>query len=181
MAILHGYYFKSDLTDWITDEEATYFNINVHNSFWLKPFAMMEQFSGELHYDAFLDDGVYALTGIVSYPSKERLAAHRIAQFNLCLIQGVAIKLLRPYNDYPNLPEVLPLSPAFPLIRLGPPQVFKPAIRQFHKHADQPYSIDYMIALLRELDGRSLEYKIVALKLALTKNLFHPLSARVRK
>lgn len=161
-----GVYLRADLQEFITETFAKRYNVNLEN--WIEPYAYWDQFhQSVLSTREVVPDGTYILFGKVVYPGKERMSYHHIFQFNVLKLRGADVQIASGFNDYPNIPENIPIRPIFPLFKVDQCRAYKTAKKIFLSQLNKPMNVRELENLIKDSKTNSLDDKMYRLRLAL--------------
>lgn len=168
---VEGIFLRPDYSEYITESFAKKYHVDLKN--WISPYGYFKESEGTILNNGGFPDGTYIILGKVKYPSKYRMASHTIMQFNLARVRGADIDILRPFNPYPDVPEILKanLFTAFPMFKIEQAHSYKAVIPAFLEIADSELTIDELKDKIFKLPESSVVRRLYSLRLAVLRDM----------
>jgi len=167
---IDGIFVSTDLSYLITEQFAKTYHIDLDS--WITPFGYFDEYNQSIISNTHIPDGIYILLGWVNYPGSSRMSSHTIYQFNVIQSRGLDLILHKPLNKYHNLPKNLPLSPKYPLFKVGDLPDYKEAKKAYSELHTQHLTLDNLKANIANIaDQSSVKSKIYNLRLALQRRI----------
>jgi len=167
---IKGSFFRSDLTEYISEAFAKKYTVSLDS--WIQPFAYYDEGLGVILCNSRLEDGLYVTLGKVIYPSSiARDSYHIVFQYNLARCRGMELRWADRFKPYPNLPKHIPLSPTFPMLKVGSLVDYREAKEIYYKIKGKPFTIDELKGIIDSAELNTVESRLYRLRLALQREI----------
>lgn len=168
---IEGIYLRSDFSEFITEKFAARYGVNLREG-WIQPFGYYNQAFGSVICNDPIPDGTYLLVGKVEYPGSNPMTRHVVMQFNLVKSLGSDLKFAKQFNPYIDKPTAIPLTPSFPMFKVGGHVEYNKVKSDFLTIDKEQLTTDEIKDRISKLASDSILAKIYSLKLALLREMY---------